>query len=133
MDGSINDFARNQAVGMACLEYSDKPILMISADNIIVRISHAFCDLIGKTQEEMLGQHLGKFIPDSHSDHPHNEPIDWIAEKYHTDQVPSITRVPFMCPSVKQKVWLNLRVLILKWPGDVRPDFIAFAQVAKDN
>lgn len=129
MDGSPNDFARNQAIGFACLEYSDKPMIMINADNIIVRVSAAMCDLLAKKSKEMIGKSLAEFIPDDYS-HPHGDPIDWIATEYENDKIPSIRCVPFQCNESGKIVHLNLRVIAIKWPNGSRPDFIAFATVS---
>jgi len=59
-------------------------------------------------------------------DHPHNAPLDWLAEKYDGKPLPSITRVPMMCGQGEKQILLDLMLMIAEHSEQDRPEFIAF-------
>lgn len=126
------EIMRRLMIGDAVIDRGACPIIMIDADNIIIEVSKAFCALGGWPRESLIGSRLTDHIPDA-TIHPHNEPIDYLAEKYDGKQLPSITRVPMTCAHGQKQILLDLQLLIAEHPGQERPEFIAFVTEAEEQ
>ena len=96
----------------------------IDSDGVIGLISKGFCQLVEHTEKELTGSRFSKFVLEG-TPYSYEPPIDWLAEKFNTGEVPTLTHLPIIKGS-GDVIFLNFEFCLLEWPQQKRPEFGAF-------
>ena len=116
---------RTLLIGDAVIARGECAILMIDSDSRILEVSKAFCALGDWSRDALMGSSLEDHIPKG-VNHPHSEPIDWIADKYSGGEVPGVTRVPMRCGRREKAVLLNINLMVAEHSFTERPEYLGF-------